>query len=390
MTIKLYYQDNQVTLYHGDCLDVLDQLPKHSVNTVLGDPPYFKAIKTEWDNQWPNVEEFVGWLESVVIKLKRVAMTNANIYLFQSARHVAYTQVMMDKHLTYLNNMVWFKNNSINGKFAHNHRRYAPMTERILFYTPELSPTGLEVVKHDVNNFKELRKYFYEMLVWLGKTGGQINKELGHRKAEYAFYVTPKPIKKSDIINTIGGKADHCFRYGSSQWELPTKETYNELIAVFGIDKWEGFIPYDGLKNGHEKLKASYEALRLEYEKKRRTFHSTSQTLDVITGGIITQSKNTDHETTKPLWLIKQLILDSTNEGDLVLDPFGGSGTTAVACKLLNRRCIIIEKDERYCKVAKERLIKTKENMGELGIEDLNGQVKQLGLFAEMRQKEMF
>jgi site-specific DNA-methyltransferase (adenine-specific) len=390
MTVKPYYRDSLITLYHGDCLGILDQLPRKSVNTVLCDPPYFKTVKTEWDNQWDTVGVFVDWLEGVVVELKQVIMPNSNIYIFQGARWVAYTQVMLDKHWTYLNNMVWYKVNSINGKFAHNHRRYAPMTERILFYTPDLSPTGLKTVKHDVNNFQELRKYFYEMLVWMGKTGGQINKELGHRKAEHAFYVTPKPMTKSEVIDTIGQKADHCFRYGSSQWDLPTEETYNELIAVFGIDKWDGFIPYDGLKNGHEELKESYEGLRQIYERERRTFNATSKTLDVITGGIITQSKNTDHETTKPLWLMRQLIEDSTNEGDMVLDPFGGSGTTAVAAKLLNRKCTIIEKELKYCEIIKERLINTSEAMGELGIENLNGQHRQLGLFAEIKQGELF
>jgi DNA modification methylase len=45
-----------------------------------------------------------------------------------------------------------------------------------------------------------------------------------------------------------------------------------------------------------------------------------------------------------------------TNEGDLVLDPFVGSGTTAVACRLLNRNYIGIEISDEYCKIAESRL----------------------------------
>jgi DNA modification methylase len=46
----------------------------------------------------------------------------------------------------------------------------------------------------------------------------------------------------------------------------------------------------------------------------------------------------------------------STNPGDLVLDPFVGSGTTAAVCKKLGRRCIGIDSSEEYVRIAKERL----------------------------------
>lgn len=62
------------------------------------------------------------------------------------------------------------------------------------------------------------------------------------------------------------------------------------------------------------------------------------------------------HPTPKPLDLIKNLIFNSSLEGDLVLDCFSGSGTTAVACKELKRRCIAIENNKNYYKSSVERL----------------------------------
>ncbi len=64
----------------------------------------------------------------------------------------------------------------------------------------------------------------------------------------------------------------------------------------------------------------------------------------------------TEHPTEKPLSLIKKLILVNSNENDLILDPFAGSGTTLVACKELNRRFIGIEKEEKYINMIKDRL----------------------------------
>jgi site-specific DNA-methyltransferase (adenine-specific) len=69
------------------------------------------------------------------------------------------------------------------------------------------------------------------------------------------------------------------------------------------------------------------------------------------------------HPTQKPVALFEYLIKTYTNEGDLVLDNCAGSGTTGVACKNLNRNCILIEKDEEYFKIAERRINQTSENL---------------------------
>ena len=62
------------------------------------------------------------------------------------------------------------------------------------------------------------------------------------------------------------------------------------------------------------------------------------------------------HPTQKPLALMEYLVKTYTNVGDLVIDPFSGSGTTAVACTRLGRRCISIEREAEFFDVAVERL----------------------------------
>lgn len=66
------------------------------------------------------------------------------------------------------------------------------------------------------------------------------------------------------------------------------------------------------------------------------------------------------HPTEKPVGLMEILIGNSTNEGDIVLEPFAGSGSTCIAAKNLGRNFIGIELDEEYCKVANDRLINNK------------------------------
>lgn len=65
---------------------------------------------------------------------------------------------------------------------------------------------------------------------------------------------------------------------------------------------------------------------------------------------------NKKHPTEKPVELMEILIDNSTNTGDVVIDPFMGAGSTGVACKNLNRDFIGIEIDEKYFKIAEERI----------------------------------
>lgn len=65
------------------------------------------------------------------------------------------------------------------------------------------------------------------------------------------------------------------------------------------------------------------------------------------------------HPSQKPLSLMLELVSLFTDPGDLVLDPFMGSGTTGVACKQLGRRFIGIELEEKWCAVAKRRIQNT-------------------------------
>ncbi|HXG86499.1 MAG TPA: DNA methyltransferase [Pyrinomonadaceae bacterium] len=66
--------------------------------------------------------------------------------------------------------------------------------------------------------------------------------------------------------------------------------------------------------------------------------------------------ENTTHPTQKPEKLLAKIILASTNENDSILDPFAGSGTTAVVARKLNRNFTAIERDVNYCLLAEKRL----------------------------------
>lgn len=80
--------------------------------------------------------------------------------------------------------------------------------------------------------------------------------------------------------------------------------------------------------------------------------------------------ENTDHPTQKCEKLIARLILASSNPGDLVLDPFLGSGTTSVVAKKLDRQYLGIDIDEEYCMLAERRLELANEDRSVQGYSD--------------------
>lgn len=73
-------------------------------------------------------------------------------------------------------------------------------------------------------------------------------------------------------------------------------------------------------------------------------------------GSLTPQNERTGHTTQKPVYLMEELVKIHTNQEDLVIDPFMGSGTTGIACKNLNRNFIGIELDDNYFEIANNRI----------------------------------
>lgn len=66
-------------------------------------------------------------------------------------------------------------------------------------------------------------------------------------------------------------------------------------------------------------------------------------------------SRSKLHPTMKPVGLLRNLILNSSRIGDIVYDPFGGSGSTLMACEQTKRKCLMVELDPKYCQVIIDR-----------------------------------
>jgi DNA modification methylase len=98
----------------------------------------------------------------------------------------------------------------------------------------------------------------------------------------------------------------------------------------------------------------------LQIDVKGKTFVVSGQnvTVEAYDGSVIRAEKparNAEHPTMKPVALITEMLENSTKRGDKVLDLFGGSGSTLIACQQIGRAARLMELDERFCDVIVDR-----------------------------------
>ena len=106
-----------------------------------------------------------------------------------------------------------------------------------------------------------------------------------------------------------------------------------------------------------------------EEDSKTRLTHPSNLWTD-ITIPFWSMPENTDHPTQKPEKLLAKLLLASSDKGDFVLDPFGGSGTTTVVAAKLHRQYLSIDLNKQYCLWTLKRLEMAKQDKSIQGYQD--------------------
>lgn len=315
---------SDVKLVHGDCLEVMKTMPEKSVDLIVADVPY-NTKKAAWDN----IPGYLEWMGSVFLSCQKRLKDNGSFYWFHSELDII-SQLMewlrVNTNFIFKSFIVWDK-----GEFRalswkkptldNNLRSWFNVCEYILFYTFQEN-TGLEIIDKEYvaprNPFRrELRSAMDK-----AKLGATEVAKKGH------FY---------GAINHGGAVTNWLKGYN-----IPLQEQW-ELLKTF--------LP---ICREYEDLRHEYEDLRHEYEGLRYT-HNLDRKHNNVWGAKY-RNKGEKHLAEKPIDIISRIILCSSNEGDLILDPFMGSGTTGVACHNLNRKFIGIELDAKYFAIAKKRI----------------------------------
>ncbi len=285
------------TVILGDCIKELEKIKTGTVDLVVADPPYWKVIGEKWDYQWRTEDDYVEWSIRWINEVSRILRYGGSFYLFGYFRTLALLVPHLNKMELDLRQQILVDKGmqSVSGRATKNYKLFPNTTESILF-----------IIKDNKQFVKPFLKEHQEKLKLSSK---DINEALG--------------------VKSNGGGMWSIYTGKNICEQFPTKELWEKLQSILKFE--------------------------LDYEKVAQTFNPQMGLTDIWRDIDFYKEKRV-HPTQKPLPLIKRLLLASSNEGDLVVDPFAGSGSTAIAAIQLNRNYITIDSDESYYNEVLQRI----------------------------------
>lgn len=310
-------------IYCMDCLEGMKRIPDNSIDLVVADPPY-NIGKDKWDK----VNNYYEWLSNVFIECSRVLKSNGTLWFF----HISFPdlsqihQMIVDKTALRHKQLIIIDKGlgSVAGRCNIEMLRSFPRaTEYIQFYTFE-DITGSEQLSDTYSKCNPMAKYLRDEF----KRAGVSNREI------------------AQLFPSRTGGMTGCVSNWLLGLNFPLKEQY---------EKMRKFLNNEYLKQEYEYLKQEYENLKQEYENLRYSFNLPLRTTDVWRINFY-KDNVMGHCTIKPIEIVRRIIETSSKAKNVVLDPFMGSGTTAVACKQLNRNFIGFEIEPKYVEIANNRL----------------------------------
>lgn len=306
----------------GNGLELLDEQDKQSVSLIILDLPYYGVVSDEWDNQWKNLDDYLDWCKDWFVKSERVLKDNGNMYYFNSQYHVlnkvddmvlSNTKLRHRQHITI--DKGWQSACSYHG-VHEGMRSYPTATEFINWYTFQ-DGTGLSRIMDGC--VFDLREYIRSEII----------------RAKGKIILKDINIMLGTATNG-GGVASAVLSIDKAVPAMITQEHYEKLQQWLNVDGKD-----------YEYLRKDYESLRKDYESLRYPFNYQNYSYDVWSFDFY-KEKRYNHPTQKPFALVERIVLTSSNEGDLVIDPAMGTGTTYKVCKAHNRNFIGRELNPDY------------------------------------------
>ena len=285
--------NNKIKLYNGDCLNILKKVPDSSIQLICIDPPYNIGKDT-----WDKIDNYVGWLLSVIAVLETKLKPNGSFFMFHNNMEtISELMVAIRKQTKFVfkQMIVW------------NKRFDASKKKGFL--------DGF-VVKSDMHNWNKMAEYilFYTF-----------DNSYKLKEARTKLKVTQMTISQ-EIKSKTGGYTGWYSNLETGK-NHPTKKTMLPIEKHLGL-KYDDIVPKFNNQKTHHSV--------WNYDMAKRC---------------------SIHVTPKPIDLLINIIMHTTDENDLVLDCFAGSGTMGFACLQTNRRCILIEKEQKYCDYIQQELL---------------------------------
>ena len=284
----------KIKLYKGDCLQMLSNIKDKSVQLICIDPPYNIGKDT-----WDNIENYNSFMMSVIKNLEKKLKDNGSFFMFHNNMEMIselMVHIKRETKFVFRQMIVW--NKRFNG-------------------SPKKGFMDGYVVKNDMHNFNKMVEY---ILFYTFDNSYKLEKTRRELKVSQLAI-------SQEIKSKTGGFTGWYSNLETGK-NMPTRETIKPIEKHLGL-KYEDIVPkFNNMKTDHSVW---------NYDMAKRC---------------------NVHVTPKPIDLLKNIIYHTTDEQDLILDCFAGSGTMGYASLQTNRKCILIEKEPKYCDYIKAEIIK--------------------------------
>ena len=287
-------------IVHGDCTELIQELPDESLDSSLIDPPYGEDQGYEGDRTLGDASVLLSrYLAKLFPKLKQ----NGHVAIFWTMRNVDIPiDALKSNGYTYRRVISMY----IPKGGARPYLGWLPRTQAIVI--------GQRYVPGQPSEFHwELSEYLKKELESSDYTRSSLARELKCDSRLVMKWTRP----------------------GDWAWCLPTPRFYPRLKELLKLDDRYDFLLIR--QSAHQKPRKDFK------------YHHDCYIVDDKLEKMI-------HPAQKPLSVVEHLVTCITPENGIVLDGFGGSGTTAVAAKNTNRNFICFETSEPFCEIAKKRL----------------------------------
>jgi len=363
--------------YNENCLDTMARMEDNFIQSIITSPPYFNLRDYGNEKQIGIENSFNDYLNNLlkvftnayrVLKDDGILFVNiGDTYASKKVGNVKrktllgipdrFKILMIDSGWICRSDIIWHKPNAMPSSAKD---RFVNDYERIFMFVKNEKykfNTQYEERKTKVSNKTNKRqesKYLNDeqekqVRQGMNKKRGLKLLEKRNNLPEHLFFVDflrDKTTAKDLFSNVEDIKLstiEHWFRRDASGFSYPKLKDWNKVKDF--VNDWS---------NDFHAIDLGLSSINYEYDDINKNSHKGRIKRSVWS--INTKPSKEKHFAVYPTELIETPILCSTNESDLVYDPFMGSGTTALACKELNRNFIGSEISKEYCEIIKERL----------------------------------
>jgi len=287
-------------IHNKDCVEFLKQLGDETIDSCITDPPYWGVVDDEWDNQWKNITEYKEWCETWIKEISRVTKKSASFFIFGYSYQLSHLLPIIESYGFKFRQqiVIWKGMKSAAGRVSSKLKMFPTTTEYIFYF-----------VKDSTDYIRDLLQ---ERATEKKLTPKEINEFLG------------KASNGGGTWSSIAGKKQ-------KNLQEPTREDWEKLNEILGdLPNYDDVVYKFNLPMGVTDV---FDDIKFYFPKGEKL-----------------------HTTQKPLELMNRIVECCSNKNDIILDPFMGSGSTALSCKNLNRNYIGCELDKEYYNVCLERL----------------------------------